>query len=65
MKIIGPPLSDEPWGMAIARRNPEFVRFVNGVLDRMRRDGTWQAIHRRWLGQLAPTPAPPTPSYSG
>jgi len=64
-KIIGARLADEPYGMAIARSHPDFVRFVNGVLDRLRRDGTWTAIHRRWLGRVAPTPPPPTPRYRG
>lgn len=63
-KIVGPRLSHEPYGMAISRSHPEFVRFVNGVLARLRRDGTWTAIHRRWLGRLAPTPSPPRPRYS-
>jgi polar amino acid transport system substrate-binding protein len=63
-KIVGPRLTDEPYGMAINRSHPEFVRFVNGVLARLRRDGTWKTIHRRWIGRLAPTPSPPRPSYS-
>jgi polar amino acid transport system substrate-binding protein len=63
-KIVGKRLSDEPYGMAIARSHPEFVRFVNGVLDRLRRDGTWKAIERKWIGRLAPTPQPPRPHYS-
>src|SRR5205814_6780005 len=63
-RIVGPRLADEPWGMAINRSHPEFVRFVNGVLARLRRDGRWTAIHRRWIGRLAPTPSPPRPSYS-
>jgi polar amino acid transport system substrate-binding protein len=63
-KIVGPRLADEPYGMAINRRHPEFVRFVNGVLERLRDDGRWKAIHRRWLGPFAPTPAPPRASYS-
>jgi polar amino acid transport system substrate-binding protein len=62
-KIVGGRLADEPYGMAIARTHPEFVRFVNGVLERMRRDGAWKAIHRRWIGRLAPTPSPPSPRY--
>jgi polar amino acid transport system substrate-binding protein len=62
-KLVGGRLADEPYGMAIARSHPELVRFVNGVLDRMRRDGTWRAIHRRWIGRLAPTPSPPRPRY--
>jgi polar amino acid transport system substrate-binding protein len=63
-KIVGARLAPEPYGMAIARSHPDFVRFVNGVLDRMRRDGTWSAIHRHWIGRLGRTPAPPRPRYS-
>jgi polar amino acid transport system substrate-binding protein len=63
-KIVGRRLSDEPYGMAIARSHPEFVRFVNGVLARLRRDGTWKAIERKWIGKFAPTPEPPRPRYS-
>jgi polar amino acid transport system substrate-binding protein len=62
-KIIGPRLADEPYGIAIARDHPDLVRFVNGVLEGLRRDGRWKAIHRRWLGGLAPTPAPPRARY--
>jgi polar amino acid transport system substrate-binding protein len=50
--------------MAIARSHPEFVRFVNGVLERMRRDGTLKALERKWIGRLGPTPEPPRPRYS-
>ena len=62
-KLIGPRLEDEPYGMAIDKRHPEFVRYVNGVLARMRADGTWQRIYRRWLGDLAATPQPPVARY--
>jgi polar amino acid transport system substrate-binding protein len=63
-KIVGRRLADEPYGIAIARDHPELVRFVNGVLEELRRDGRWKAIHRRWLGGLAPTPSPPAARYS-
>ena len=62
-KIVGPPLADEPYGIAITKNHPEFVRFVNGVLERMRADGTWARIHRKWLGRLTPTPPPPQARY--
>ena len=62
-KIVGPPLADEPYGVAINKKHPEFVRFVNGVLERMRADGTWARIHRKWLGRLTPTPPPPRARY--
>jgi polar amino acid transport system substrate-binding protein len=63
-KIVGPRMADEPYGMAISKAHPEFVRFVNGVLAQMRADGSWQAMYSRWLGRLNPNvPAPPPASY--
>jgi polar amino acid transport system substrate-binding protein len=64
-KIVGPRLADVPYGMAISKDHPEFVSFVNGVLARIRADGTWRRIYAHWLGNLthAKTPAPPTPQY--
>jgi len=63
-KIVGPPLTDEPYGMAINQDHPEFVRFVNGVLDGMRADGIWSAIYAKWLSPVVGTsPPPPDPHY--
>jgi polar amino acid transport system substrate-binding protein len=64
-KIVGPRFNEEPYGMAINRGHPEFVRFVNGVLARMRSDGTWASIYNNWLGRVthAPAPSPPQAHY--
>jgi polar amino acid transport system substrate-binding protein len=60
-KIVGAPLSSEPYGLALGQQHPEFVRFVNGVLERMRGDGTLQALFNRWLPwTLTPVPSFPT-----
>ena len=60
-RIVGDKFTDEPYGMAVKLAHPDFVRFVNAVLDRMRADGTWATIWNRWLSQahLAATPPPP------
>lgn len=62
-RIIGAPLAKEPYGIAINKAHPEFVRFVNGVLARMRADGTWRRIYNRWFGRLTAIPATPTARY--
>ncbi len=65
-KIVGARFTDEPYGMAINKGHPDLVRFVNGVLARMRSDGTWASIYEKWLGRVAhaPAPAPPRAHYS-
>ena len=64
LHIAGPNLEDQPYGIGINLQNTGLVRFVNGTLERIRRDGTWYALYRKWLSVLGPTPAPPTPRYS-
>jgi polar amino acid transport system substrate-binding protein len=56
-KVVGPKLTDEPYGLAISKQHADFVRFVNGVLAQERSDGAWAASYRHWVG----TPAPPPP----
>jgi polar amino acid transport system substrate-binding protein len=55
-------LSDEPYVLAVAKGHPEFVRFVNAVLQRMR-EGELQGLYQRWLG--ADAPPVPEPTYQG
>jgi polar amino acid transport system substrate-binding protein len=64
-EVVGPSIAAEPYGMAIPKQNEDFVRFVNGVLEQLRANGTWTASYRRWLDGLipGPPPAPPTPRY--
>ncbi|HVK25848.1 MAG TPA: glutamate ABC transporter substrate-binding protein [Actinokineospora sp.] len=62
MKIVGPRFTDEPHGLAVGKGEDEFLRFVNGVLERMRQDGTWTRLHKKWLADLGPA-VPPVARY--
>ncbi len=63
LHIVGPSMNEEPYGIGINLGNTGLVRFVNGTLERIRRDGTWNTLYRKWLTVLGPAPAPPTPRY--
>jgi polar amino acid transport system substrate-binding protein len=60
-KLVGPPLTNEPYGLAISMKHPDFVAFVNAVLQQMRTDGQWKASYAHWVG--TPVPDPPPAQY--
>ncbi|WP_308310851.1 glutamate ABC transporter substrate-binding protein [Streptomyces sp. GbtcB6] len=61
-RITGPRFTYEPHGIAVAKKSPELVRFVNGVLARLRSTGRLRALHERWLGTYGDF-YPPAPRY--
>ncbi|WP_326999971.1 glutamate ABC transporter substrate-binding protein [Dactylosporangium sp. NBC_01737] len=62
-EVVGASVSDEPSGVAMPLDTPELVRFVNGVLDRIRANGTWTRIYGQWFAKYGPVPAPPPAKY--
>ncbi|MEJ2578565.1 MAG: glutamate ABC transporter substrate-binding protein [Kineosporiaceae bacterium] len=62
-RVVGTPLEDEPYGLAVAADHPEFARFLNNVLERVRADGTWDTLYSRWLRPSLGAPATPAPDY--
>jgi polar amino acid transport system substrate-binding protein len=64
LHIVGPSMAKEPYGIGVNKANTGLVRFVNGTLERVRRDGTWNTLYRKWLSVLGPAPAPPVPRYN-
>jgi polar amino acid transport system substrate-binding protein len=63
VEVVGGSIAVEPYGLGIKKESTDLVRFVNGVLDRMRDDGTWQRLYDANLRSLGPAPEPPTPRY--
>lgn len=63
VQVVGQSLGEEPYGIGINKNNEDMVRFTNGVLQKMREDGTWFDIYDRWLSILGPKYYPPQPEY--
>jgi polar amino acid transport system substrate-binding protein len=61
-KVVGPDLEDEPYGLAMSKQHPDFVRFVNAVIARYESDGGWEASYKHWVAAAGATP--PTPHYA-
>ena len=62
-KVVGPAFTEEPYAVAVDKKNRDLTEFVNAVLERLRADGTWAAVHDRWLGTWGPAPQPPVARY--
>ena len=63
LHIVGPSLEPEPYGIGVNQAQDDLVRAVNASLERLRRDGTWVSLYRKWLTVLGPAPSPPAPTY--
>jgi polar amino acid transport system substrate-binding protein len=62
-KVVGPELTDEPYGLAMSKQHPDFVRFVNAVLAREESDGSWEKSYQHWVSPVYQKP--PVPEYAG
>ncbi|MEV4123852.1 glutamate ABC transporter substrate-binding protein [Nocardia sp. NPDC049707] len=63
LAIVGEAIGTGAYAVGIAQGHPDLVRFVNGVLERIRRDGTWQQLYNDRLSALGPSPGPPDLRY--
>ena len=56
-KLVGGIFTEEEYGIGVKKGRPEFVEFVNAVLDEMIKSGRWQQSYDRWLGGPSGVPA--------
>ncbi|WP_126635689.1 transporter substrate-binding domain-containing protein [Embleya hyalina] len=54
IRVVGPKLTREPYGLEIGKGKPDLVRFVNASLERIRRDGTWRRLFDTYLARYIP-----------
>jgi polar amino acid transport system substrate-binding protein len=64
-KVVGAAFSLEPYGLGINRKDPQFTRFVNAVLEELRQDGTLESLYTKWMADAVggARPAIPQPQY--
>jgi polar amino acid transport system substrate-binding protein len=64
VEMVGDSMGIEPYGVGVKKENDDLVRFVNGVLERLRDDGTWERLYEaRLQHDLGPSPGPPPARY--
>lgn len=63
-RVVGRTLAAARYAVGMRPDEPDLVRFVNGVLETARADGSLAASNRFWYtGRLDPVPPPPPPVY--
>jgi polar amino acid transport system substrate-binding protein len=61
--VVGRSLLLSYYAVGMRRDAPDLVRFVNGVLEEARANGSLAASDERWLGRLDPVPQPAPARY--
>jgi len=63
-EVVGRGLDPQLYAVGMPLGADDFVRFVNGVLEKGRADGSLAASDEKWFqGLLNPIPQPPAPVY--
>jgi polar amino acid transport system substrate-binding protein len=63
-KVVGAAFSQEPYGLGTSPNAPDFTRFLNAVLEKLRADGTLTKIYNQTMGIAIPgAPAAPPAVY--
>lgn len=50
VKLAGPPITQEQYGIAVSKAKPEVLAMLNAGLEQLRTNGAYDAIYQRWFG---------------
>jgi lysine-arginine-ornithine-binding protein len=53
LKTVGTPFTDEQFGIAVGRKNPELVDAINAALKKIRASGEYDKLNEKWFGKEA------------
>lgn len=53
LRVLEEQLTTEEYGMALRKDTPELTRAVNGAIAKLKADGTYAAIVKKWFGNSA------------
>ena len=59
LKLVGDPLTQEPYGAGIKKDDTEVTEFVNGVFQELKDSGKWAELHQQWIGKYTGETAEP------
>ncbi len=66
LKIVGPLLTQSPYGIGLANNSPEVTKFLDDWLRQIIKDGTWMTVYQNTVGTVkGATPIVPTPGQYG
>ena len=51
LKLVGEPLTTEPYGAGIKEGDAAFQEFVTEVVQKFKQDGRWAKSYEKWVGQ--------------
>jgi glutamate transport system substrate-binding protein len=51
LKMVGDPLTTEPYGVGIKDGDKQLKDFVDGVLQNVEEDGRWEETYQKWVGR--------------
>jgi ABC-type amino acid transport substrate-binding protein len=52
LKPVGKPFTPRPYGIAVRKGDVDFIKWVDGQLDKMKKDGTYDKLWKKYFGEV-------------